>query len=109
MKTTTLSKIQSVVLHATVLACASILFFAFSPSSLYAQDGVIPSFEAGPYTFNMGLMAGFRSVTTSAYGGNPSEYWDQQRYYEAMNYRTGVNINSFNLYGSRSGSGGFFD
>lgn len=74
-----------------------------------AQDDAPPSFQAGPYLFNFGLTAGFRSTTTSAYGGNPSDYWSRQRYYEAMNYRTGLNISSVNLFGERVGKDGIFD
>ena len=74
-----------------------------------AQDDSQPSFQAGPYLMNFGLTAGYRNLSTSAEGGNPSDYWSQQRYYEAMNYRSGVNITSFDLYGTRTGEGGFFD
>jgi len=88
-------------------------FFSFvmliCTDRLYAQDESQLGTQAGPYIFNGGLTAGYRNVTTDPYGGNPSSYWDQQRYYEAMNYRTGLVISSFNLFGERVGKGGFFD
>lgn len=77
--------------------------------SAQAQDDSKPSYQSGPYVFNFGLTAGYRNISTAAYGGNPSDYWSQQRYYEAMNYRSGINITSFDLYGERTGSSGFFD
>jgi hypothetical protein len=91
------------------LALIIIAAFSLTQSIAYAQETPEPSYQSGPYLFNLGLTAGYRYVTTDAYGGNPSDYWNQQRYYEALNYRTGINITSFDLYGERTGNGGFFD
>lgn len=89
---------------------AALALLAFATTTVFAQDDQ-PSFEAGPYIWNLGLSAGFLSTTTAQPSGsaNPNDYWAQERYYEAMNYRTGIKINSLNLYGERNGKSGFFD
>lgn len=88
---------------------ASLVVFLSLGDSAQAQDER-PSFEAGPYIFNLGLMAGYRNITTEAYGANPSDYWSEQRFYEGYgNYRSGLTLTSFNLYGEKSGKEGFFD
>ncbi len=93
----------------TKYSIALVAAFLSVASVGYAQENEEPTYQSGPYLFNLGLTAGYRSVTTDAYGGNPNDYWNQQRYYEAMNYRSGINIASFDLFGERVGTGGFFD
>lgn len=93
-----------------LLTLATLAMLLSTNVNVHAQDEQ-PNFQAGPYLFNFGLSAGFLSTTTAQPSGsaNPNDYWAQERYYEAMNYRTGIKINSLNLYGEKSGKEGFFD
>lgn len=94
------------------LTCASIiLVLVLSITDVVrSQETPPPGLNAGPYQFNMGMMVGYRSINTDAYGANPSDYWAQQRYWETGNYRgNGILLKSFNLYGESTGDQGFFD
>jgi len=91
---------------AFALAVSSLLLMA---SGVHAQtEGVRPSFEAGAYTFNLGLTAGYRTADITDFDGTENS-WATNRYYEAYNLRKGINLNSFNLFGERHGDEGFFD
>src|ERR1051325_1661074 len=74
----------------------------------HAQSTEQRSGNAGPYDFKLGLTAGYRSSTITDFDGNQSD-WAKNRFYEAQNLRSGIQLNSFDLYGERTGSEGFFD
>jgi hypothetical protein len=96
-----------------ILAIVTVLMI--TGTAAMAQDG--EGFSSGPYQFNFGLLAGYRATSTSGWSADPannlaeiSDYWSQQRYYEAMNYRNGLIVKSLNLFGEKTqGAEGFFD
>ncbi len=93
---------------ALTLMLGSLLLMTGSVRAQESSEGTRPSFESGPYIFNLGLTAGYRNTDVTDFDGNKSD-WATNRYYEAYNQRSGINLNSFDLYGERKGSEGFFD
>jgi hypothetical protein len=100
--------------HASWRILAIVIVLLLTGSVAMAQDG--EGFTSGPYDFNFGLLAGYRATTTTGLSADAAnnfteidDYWSQQRYYEAMNYRSGLIVKSLNLSGERKGAEGFFD
>ncbi|MDP4241595.1 MAG: hypothetical protein Q8921_02535 [Bacteroidota bacterium] len=97
--------------HNSMIATLALtLLFALAVTfPVNAQEGqTTPSFESGPYVFNLGLTAGYRNTDVTDFDGNKSD-WATNRFYEMYNQRSGINLNSFDLYGERKGADGFFD
>lgn len=68
-----------------------------------------PTIESDNFLFNLGLTAGYRSAQITDQDNLASEF-AKNRYYEAANFRDGINISAFNIYGERkAGQPGFFD
>src|SRR5947208_2323656 len=101
MKTLKKMTISCVLLLVTVAFSASV-------SAQEKSEGVRPSFESGPYEFNLGLTAGYRNSDVTDFDGNKSD-WATKRFNEMYNLRSGLNLNSFSLFGERKGDPGFFD
>jgi hypothetical protein len=86
-------------ISALLLATIGMLFFV--SSTVRAQEeSMPPSFTSGPYQFNFGLNAGYRNVDITGQNGS-STTWAEERYYEALNLRSGLTVNTFSLYGER--------
>src|ERR1044071_3620107 len=97
--------------HLIKFSLAAVLFGLFLMLLLvqvgHAQSGEQKT-SAGPYDFKVGLTAGYRTSTITDFDGN-TDKWAENRFFEAQNLRTGILLNSFDLYGERVGSEGFFD
>ncbi len=89
--------------HSLVLICTLALTL-----TLRAQEPA-QWYDSGSYLFNGGLSLGYRSATASALSGGVADY-ASDRYYEQFNYRTGVCLSDFSLFGqSKTKESGFFN
>jgi len=83
-----------------LLLATLVLMLAASTNVRAQEETMPPSFTSGPYQFNFGLNAGYRNVDITGQNGT-STTWAEERYYEALNLRSGVTVNSFSLFGER--------
>lgn len=85
---------------------AVLLLIGFAATSR-AQDK-LEGIDGGDYQFNVGLTAGYRSSTLTNADGS-LDPWAEKRYNEAFNLQKGIHLNSFDIYGQKKGTEGFFD
>ncbi|MDP4237017.1 MAG: hypothetical protein Q8919_11275 [Bacteroidota bacterium] len=102
MKNNNQSSRLTISIRTTLAVLATFAALAVTGTPVLAQDETTGS---DTYDWNLGFSAGYLSGMESQPGGssNPSDYWAQQRYYEAMNYRNGLRLNSFSLFGESTG------
>jgi hypothetical protein len=104
---------HSVSLRIFAAVLIAVVFGSLRPDAVRAQQTPVPveppqGIETSNYLFNLGLTAGYRSATLTNADGTVDP-WAEKRYNEAFNLQKGINLNSFNLYGQKTGTQGFFD
>lgn len=89
------------------ILCFLFFVLAIGFYSAKAQDGV-HWYDMGGYHFNGGFSVGYRNTGISSTDGS-TDYYANQRYYEAYNLRNGISVTDLNLYGESKDRNGFFD